>query len=448
MPSHRVPSRRQREPGFIITLIAVFLLFVVGAMAALSIDIVTFYTARSEAQLAADAAALAGARVMANSGVTSEADTGTETTMMTNTKALALAVAKQVAQSNSVGGQLLSAGNVIVSFNGDVGSPCIAAILASNPCVTAKVTRSDLPVFFARIWGSTQITVTATATAEAYNPSGLATGVSTSAVSPVAPTCVKPWLMPNIDPTSSSSSPTKIFDLMSGQIVNSGLLGMTFPNATQSGAYLYAQCGPNGNGCSSNKAWQYLVGDDNTSFPPPTQALPSCTLNTAFELGIAGCVQQPVVCGSAPASQVYVLIASDGTLDQQAATAVNCLAHTSGGQGDKIGTGVLPPLPFQFTAGDDNPLVQAGTLTSQSNIMVSDSLVTVPVYDPSSLSGNQVNVIGFLQLFLQPDGSTVPASGGIKSEIVNMVGCGNTATGTPVYGNGASAVPVRLINHP
>ncbi|HLM79633.1 MAG TPA: pilus assembly protein TadG-related protein [Terriglobales bacterium] len=44
------------------------MLFVIGAMAALSIDEVTLYTARSEAQLAADAAALAGARVLANSG--------------------------------------------------------------------------------------------------------------------------------------------------------------------------------------------------------------------------------------------------------------------------------------------------------------------------------------------------------------------------------------------
>jgi uncharacterized membrane protein len=66
--------RRERntEQGVIITLVAVFMLFVIGAMAALAIDVVTLYTARSEAQLAADAAALAGARVLANSGATSE----------------------------------------------------------------------------------------------------------------------------------------------------------------------------------------------------------------------------------------------------------------------------------------------------------------------------------------------------------------------------------------
>jgi len=63
-------SRRKNQQGVIITLVAVFMLFVIGAMAALSIDVVTLYTARSEAQLAADAAALAGARVLANSGAT------------------------------------------------------------------------------------------------------------------------------------------------------------------------------------------------------------------------------------------------------------------------------------------------------------------------------------------------------------------------------------------
>jgi uncharacterized membrane protein len=67
----RTRLRRNHERGVVIVLVAVVLLFVVGAMAVLAIDLVTFYTARSEAQLAADGAALAGARVLANSGFTS-----------------------------------------------------------------------------------------------------------------------------------------------------------------------------------------------------------------------------------------------------------------------------------------------------------------------------------------------------------------------------------------
>ena len=122
-------SRRRETDGFIITLVAIFLLFVVGAMAALSIDVVTFYTARSEAQLAADSGALAGARVLANSGATSDSSGNT----FTAAQLIAGAVATQVAESNSVGGQPLLAGNISVSFNGNNGSPCPQAQQVSEP---------------------------------------------------------------------------------------------------------------------------------------------------------------------------------------------------------------------------------------------------------------------------------------------------------------------------
>ena len=95
---------RKNEQGFIITLVAVFMLGVVGAMAALSIDLVTIYTARSEAQLAADSAALAAARVLANSGATSD----TTGASMSSAWTVAQAVALQVAEQNTVGGVTLT----------------------------------------------------------------------------------------------------------------------------------------------------------------------------------------------------------------------------------------------------------------------------------------------------------------------------------------------------
>ena len=79
------------------------MLFVLGAMAALAIDVVTFYTARSEAQLAADGAALAGARVLANSGATSDT-TGTLLASVESSSGSAQTVATQVATQNVVGG--------------------------------------------------------------------------------------------------------------------------------------------------------------------------------------------------------------------------------------------------------------------------------------------------------------------------------------------------------
>lgn len=442
----RANSRRRHESGFVIILVAVFLLFVVGAMAALSIDVVTFYTARSEAQLAADAAALAGGRVLANSGATSDLTGGT----LGPAEGLASAVATQVALSNTVGGQTLSTGQVQVWFNATGSNPCTAitgGTEPNNPCVTVQVT-ANLPVFFARIWGSTQVTIAATATAEAFNPSGLSTDLTTSVGAPVAPSCVKPWLLPNIDPTTNNP----IFDRSSGQIQNSSLLGLELPSFPVYPARLHASC-ESSTTCGTLQPWTYFVGDDKTSFPPPTKALPACTLSSNFQLSIAGCVQTPIICGAPPASQVTIQLIPDSTLDQQAADAVNCLAHTSGGQGDTINAAMGPPIPFEFTAGADNPLVQAGTLTAGWSSMVSDSLVTVPIFDTQGLTSTSttVNVIGYLQLFLEPSGQPA-GSTGVDSKIINMVGCGINSNATnstvPVYGNGASAVPVRLISHP
>jgi hypothetical protein len=55
-----------------------------------------------------------------------------------------------------------------------------------------------LPSFFSKIWGGTGTVVTATATAEAYNPANVQNFV------PIAPKAVKPWLVANIDPNSGS----------------------------------------------------------------------------------------------------------------------------------------------------------------------------------------------------------------------------------------------------
>ena len=92
----------------VIMLVAFFMLLVVGAMAALSIDAATIYTARSEAQLAADGAALAGARVLANSGMTSASDA----TVGGNAVPLAITVATQLAANNPVGGRNLIPGGI------------------------------------------------------------------------------------------------------------------------------------------------------------------------------------------------------------------------------------------------------------------------------------------------------------------------------------------------
>src|SRR5208337_1103960 len=110
-------AERENEQGIVIVLVAVVMLFVVGAMAALSIDVATIYTARSEAQLAADGAALAAARVLANSGATSDPNSLTDS-LMANAWTLAQAVALQVAEQNQVGGAKLTAAQITLTGPG------------------------------------------------------------------------------------------------------------------------------------------------------------------------------------------------------------------------------------------------------------------------------------------------------------------------------------------
>lgn len=441
------------EQGIIIVLVAVFMLGAVGAMAALSIDVVTLYTARSEAQLAADAGALAAARALANSGATSYA-TGT---LMSNAEPMATKVAIQVAQNSLVGGRPLVAANgeVTVSFSDSANSPCVALKPVTNPCVTVAVQRNDLPTFFARIWGSRQIKVAASATAEAYNPTN-ASGLSNSNP-PVAPTCVKPWLLPNLSPSAAGP----IFNAVTGAISDptNSLLGYPSPDGG-GGLRLRSAVPP------TVTAWRYFAGDPG-DFPAPSASSVVCSgcsafTNPNYQLSIAGCVQKPIACNQT----VNVDVTPEPALIRDAETrvAVNGLTHASSdGAGDSVQPEPDPPqggtAPFQFLAGSKNPLVLSGTLSAEADVMVSDSLVTVPVIDatnPTSLLSNfpQVQIIGFLQLFLNPDGdptrSSNPNANQIRTTVINIVGCGNGASGTtipPILGNGASPVAVRLISH-
>jgi len=348
---------------------------------------------------------------------------------------LASAVAIQVAQNSLVGGRYLVAtnGEITVSFAG--GTP-------TNPKVTVRTQRTDLPTFFARIWGSTQITVAASATAEAYNPSGAVLSLGTGAP-PVAPICVKPWLLPNIDPTNPAST---IFGT-DGSITNPSLLGWS------SGIPMSSSCGAAGT-CTlplnTPTPWNYYPGDQ-SSFPAPTTALPTCNpaLTTNYQQSIAGCVQLPISCHSPATLPAKIDLTTYGppTRDADTVDAVNCLTHAAIGGGDTLTTTAPPTAPFQFVAGNENPVVLANPSLALSDVMVSDSLVTVPVFDQTAFVPGSPNVpiIGFVQLFLNPTGAAV-ATASINTTIVNMAGCGTNVGGAPILGNGASPVAVRLIS--
>ena len=358
--------------------------------------------------------------------------------------------------SNLVGGRNLIAANgeVNVTFPNTGSSG-----FGTDPQVTVRVQRTDLPTFFARIWGRTAIAVAASATAEAYNPSG-ASMVGQTAI-PVAPMCVKPWLLPNIDPTQTSPTGTAIFDPTSGAINNATLVGKRWPNAINTNG-IYSLCNGGdcslGNGGISTPAPGAYYPGAAADFPAPTQALPACSsgFTTPYQLAVAGCVQTPISCGATATVNIdtTAYASSTGTRDGDTVAAAACLIHyvTSPGDSDSIDLATTRP-PLQFLGGKENPIASA----VGQNVMVSDSLVTIPVINnPPGTPTNPVTVIGFLQVFLNPLASSTmpyapagPASPNeISATVINMAGCGTGAAGQAILGEGTSPVAVRLISPP
>jgi hypothetical protein len=143
-----------------------------------------------------------------------------------------------------------------------------------------------------------------------------------------------------------------------------------------------------------------------------------------------------------------------GSRDSDTVAASDVLIHyvNAPGDSDSIALGIIRP-PLQFLAGNQAPVVDA----IGQQVIVSDSLVTIPVINTTIgvAPTNPVQVIGFLQVFLNPSATTTmpyatgPASTNeIPATIINMAGCGTGAAGQPILGNGASPVPVRLISPP
>ncbi len=188
----RTHSGKPSERGQTIILVAISLVSLL-AMAALAIDVVTLYVARGEIQRAADAAALAGAHAIADSGATT-LSSGDSNLAGAETVANNLAIARisAILPANLVAGSqptlAPSSPTINWTLNGN-----------GNPILTVSLTQPNVPTFFAKIWGHSITTVSATATTEVYNPS------NNTSYTPIAPIAVKPWLVANMDPTRSGA---------------------------------------------------------------------------------------------------------------------------------------------------------------------------------------------------------------------------------------------------
>ena len=453
-----------RERGVTILLVAVAMVAIIG-MAALSIDIGTLYEAKAEAQRAADAAALAAARVISISGITGDpnnAASSWQATCGTGGTATLAATAVAQAQWNFVG--KAAANNVKVTYGTGAGSADCSTLVGTtfsvNPIVKVYVQQATLPTFFGRVFSlvggtSSNSGVSATATAEVYNPSG--SGSLASSMIPVQPRCVKPWIIPNIDPGNAPNG----FVNTTGTIVKTGIspAGVVGENFNMNSV-----CKPGKPNCVPGNMYD-PAPTYNKNFPRPnvleygpawvqnaSSAVPTCTAEanwtgSNYQQAIAGCDQTTVyACGTPLGS--YADLTGENPVNPTAATGdtatgAACLTNAP------AGADTLAPLtyPFQITMGAGNPLSTQGVT---GLISTSNSIATIPIYDYNpaapvawSPPQQQVTILGFLQVFIN---FVDPTTGDMNVTVMNVAGCSNAATAQPVAGT--SPVPVRLITPP
>lgn len=400
------------------------------AVSALAIDMANLYMARSQAQRAADAAALAGAKTFVTSGCTTGGCTsgGIQETLATQQ---AVAAAAQ----NDIAGQPASvdpATDVQFSYPS-----------ADEPQITVTAER-EVPTFFAKAFGIKAVKVSAKATAEAYNPAGGGTAS-------VSVACLKPFLVPNCDPdhtspgnsvcgSSSGGGNGKGKGKGGGGNSSEGYFfntNTTPPTIENPGTYPAGIIGmPWQLHTESAPSQWYLVGFG--SAPPSS--------GSALRDHIVECTSTIFACGDP-------LVTANGANEGPVRQGIEDLIHADGNglnQGqDSIDTSIGPPFPITGGSNNPNPALRGKVFYDYSE---SPSVVTVPVYTGETLSpgGSTVDVVGYLQVFItQAEGASQKA---IDVVILNATYCGNAPGGSSsgggsntVVASAGSPVPIRLI---
>jgi len=443
-----LPKRPNRERGVTLPLMA-FAMVVVLGMAALSIDVATLYLAKSEAQRAADAAAMAAARAFVLTGTTTDVSTDFQGQTVATTLAQQQALA--ALETNLIAGrpgQLVPPLTVTMNFGAQ-----------TNPTVSLTVEQTALPTFFSRIWTRAAYRVSATAVAEAYNP------WASSSNPAVNVRCVKPFIVPNADPGHPIASTFEPFINVGGGA--DGTLknpGRAAPNGTGiigERLVFKADC-PRG-GCSNSNN----VNPPVASVVPPTTLvldfvpanLPSASSGIScpgcagrrnqFDDDISCCNTVQMACNTQSGNPVTVNPGNPmavGTLTNS----LQCLIHKSLATGmDSLDTTGFPTVagsPFRFVVGSLNPLVTGPNHVVNTGDLVntSDSLITLMIYDGSVIPpSGVVNIIGYMQVFIEDENGSDQFTG----TILNIAGCGDAARANTIQGGGASPIAVRLIHN-
>jgi Flp pilus assembly protein TadG len=440
MLMHRqiISQQRHNERGQTILFVALALVSLLG-MAALAIDVVTLYVARSEIQRAADATALAAAKAVADSGFTtlSTADPNfaNAQSLAQNMAAAAISTMTGPNAPNLVGGKP----------PGVSGSPLVDLNHQGDARITVTLSQNNLPTFFSKIWGRTGAGVVATAAAEAYNPS------NNGNFTQIAPLSLKPWLVANTDPIQG----TPFINVATGAVESTNtVVGENFN--------LTSDCKPGPN-CTS--LYDSIPGQRtptqvdyvplqvvaNSKNVCPSTCLGPTTYENSIECADVNNYVAPSCGGGAPNATWDNTVNPSG-LAGLSASGAECLIHAtstgSAGQ-DTLDASAWP------TTGPMKIKAQSGPLSGQF-VTTSSSIVTIPIFDNTPpFNPGPVTVIGYMQAFITEveGGVGTPGTlpGDINVTVLNISGCSTTpnVVAPPVIGGaGTSPVPVRLITPP
>jgi Flp pilus assembly protein TadG len=395
-------SRSRRSERGVTLLMVAISIAVLLAIAALAIDLGVLYTARTSAQHAVDAAALAGAYTF----------TYTTATLQPDTAANAV---KGVLKANSVLGKqvdLDSISTINDSGNGcsaNVGTPPFICVDSTNQRVTVaagSVNATTIELYFAKIMGLSSVGVAAMATAEAGKG---ATGTY----------CLKPLFMARNNDWS-----TKV--PCSGSIFDGSTPPELLPDEVGKSVTLWVK------------------GGKIDALPSSQDALLSITENPGGAgvreglSGMSSCAGTLYKCGDT------IALNKPGGNNGPVRQGVTTLITQNGTQ--KPDTW---PNPGPTTVGK---YCHAGNCKDIRS--TSPSVVTVAVWDctvPIDSGRGDVALAGFAQVFIDgvdSNPSTNGTSGGIQANLISASSCDNSGGGTGNTSGSAAAVPVRLIQTP
>lgn len=462
--------RRRNENGATLLLVAAGLVFLLG-MCALAIDLVTGYLARVQCQRAADAAALAGAKVLANSCAMISGGCVAGGAQ----EALATQAAVAISGQNPVMGLAPIASTIGTVFT----YPS-----STEPQITVTVYRDSnhkdaLPTLFAKMFGIDTMNISAKATAEAYNPAGSSQQITVG--------CIKPFLVPNCDPnfpvlTSDARGNSNC--VCGGQGVTQGDCPTGFGSNYEMSYYVYppgtANAGkvvnpgdyiPNScttTGCTGGVRGAPWYLHNNLNNPVPSQWYTiafSTQSGQSYKNYIQQCAPQTIACNGSlstlngkkvgPTDQgVDSLIGANNDGFSQGQDYL-CSPHPWAGAPSGCPATMPPAIQgFQILGGANNPYGYANkTFSSLSG--QSDGVTSVVLYDGSVISsgGSTVTVQGYMQLFIQ-GADHQNNTDDVYGTVMSVSGCGGGGstggggTPPPVTSTGGSFVPIRLIQQP